>query len=52
MGMDSNFQYGWQIAVEDLSEKEYADYLAAGGYLPGWLRVPYEYQFPDGAQLP
>ena len=35
MGMDSNFQYGWQIAVEDLSEKEYADYLAAGGYLPG-----------------
>ena len=34
MGMDSNFQYGWSIAIEDLTDAEYVNYLKRGGYVP------------------
>ena len=34
MGMDSNFQYGWSIAIEDLTDAEYENYLKRGGYVP------------------
>jgi len=37
LGMDSNFQYGWQVAKEDINEKQYEDYLKAGGFLPSDL---------------
>ena len=34
LGMDSNFQYGWQVAIEDITKEQFDDYMKAGGFLP------------------